>query len=128
MTLTSVEYINVISTFLYLSNEKFNCTSCKNKYQYRSKEHDIAFRRTKGCFEPLQRAAYVHDDTILFKKCPSTFVDMSLIPIIQMIYAQKPMYDDVFQATAKLVELCTIVDNLRIKQETKEMERHGKRS
>lgn len=128
-SITNRDYKEIVSTFLYLSDERFNCYACK-KSDDRPKILK-RIREAKGCYkedkEPVH--SYRRGD-IVWHKCPANYMDSGVKHYIKLYQKHEAGFNvfslPIEKQSSKLVELVDIIDNLFKEFRRKESSKYGK--
>jgi hypothetical protein len=126
---TNGDYKEILSTFLYMTNERFNCYNCKNSDDRPRIVSRI--RKANGCFEFQKEAVHVdRRSDIKWFKCPANYIDFGVKHYINLYLKHEKGLSVFTESTenmsAKLVELIDIIDNLLKEFREKESSKNGK--
>lgn len=122
-SISDMEYVKIVSSFLTMAEPRFKCNICKKKYIREPKKQELLFKQNACKDEmPMPVLKYTPTHTmsgytpILYNRCPANFSDFGYMEIINLYshYAKGIMpYDGgLLNQPAKFVEVMELVHNL----------------
>ena len=125
---TNGDYKEILSTFLFLTDPRYNCTICKNSESSKKKLNII--RASKNCETDDSVVVHNHRPSKTnWTRCPANYIDYGVKYYINLYLKHesglKVFTDSVENMSAKLVELIDIIDNLLKEFREKESSKNG---
>lgn len=141
-TVSSYEYIKIVSTIEAILDKKFNCFSCQNMYSKNQdyekkretyKAHTNKRRAKQNCFSLNDRCVYQLEN-IKYYTCVGNFYDKSVCDLYEMytLYDKGvlPYNGALVDQPAKIIEVFQLIGGLRaekierLKKEVKDAKRN----
>lgn len=127
--MTDCDYIQLVSSFVSMVEDKFNCYKCLSGERYKKlkepKKSEMIYkqRKVKGCFDALEKVRYPTDHVSYFK-CIGNFRATNFDYLMSLFQSYKkglnPFGGPIIDAPNKFVEICNLLDNLITKHQSSE--------